>query len=147
VADDATGLAANRMTAGSDPAEYSILPERPIKEALYPAVRKGDEAWFDVIRWVVNATIAAEELGISFANVDTERSSADPAIRRFLGLDASVGNGLGLEPGWTYRIVKTVGNYGEIYDRNIGMGSPLKLERGLNRLWDQGGVMWSPPFE
>ena len=128
-------------------AEYSILPERPIKEALYPAVRKGDEAWFDVIRWVVNATIAAEELGISFANVDTQRSSADPAIRRFLGLDASVGSGLGLEPGWTYRIVKTVGNYGEIYDRNIGMGSPLKLERGLNRLWNQGGVMWSPPFE
>ena len=100
VADDATGLAANRMTAGSDPAEYSILPDRPIKEALSPVVRKGDEAWFDIIRWVVNATIAAEELGISSANVDKERSSADPAVQRFLGLNSPLGNGLGLNPGW-----------------------------------------------
>ena len=147
VADDATGLASNRMTAGSDPTEYSILPDRPRKEALSPVVRKGDEAWFDIIRWVVNATIAAEELGISAANVDAARSSVDPAVRRFLGLDAALGTGLGLDPGWAYRIVKTEGNYGEIYERNIGMGSPLKLERGLNRLWNRGGVLWSPPFE
>ena len=147
VADDAMGLAANRATAGADGADYVILPDRPFKEPLFPVVRKDDDAWSDVVRWVVNAMIAAEELGISSANIEAEKASADPAIRHFLGLQPGLGAGLGLDAGWTVRVIKAVGNYGELYERNIGAGSPLTLERGLNRLWNQGGVMWSPPFD
>jgi general L-amino acid transport system substrate-binding protein len=123
------------------------LPERSTKEPLCPVVRDNDEAWADVVRWVVNALIEAEELGITSANVDASLSSADPAIRRFVGLDPTLGHGLGLDANWAYRVIKATGNYGEIYERDIGMGSPLKLERGFNRLWNQGGLMWSPPFE
>ncbi len=147
VTDDATTLAANRVNAGSDPDDYVILPERAAKEPLFPVVRHGDEAWANVVRWVVNALIEAEELGLTAANVEAARSSSDPAIRRFIGLEPGLGLGLGLDPDWAYRVVKAIGNYGELYERTIGMGSPLKLERGLNRLWSQGGLMWSPPFE
>jgi len=147
VTDDATTLAANRTNAGSDPEEYVILPERSAKEPLCPVVRDNDAAWADVVRWVVNALIAAEELGITSANVDAALSSPDPAIRRFVGLEPNLGHGLGLDPNWAYRVIKATGNYGELYDRDIGMGSPLKLERGFNRLWNQGGLMWAPPFE
>jgi len=147
VTDDATNLAAYRTNAGSDPDEYFILPERLVKEPLCPVVRDGDEAWENVVRWVVYALIEAEELGINSANVDAALSSEDPKIRRFIGLEPNLGLGLGLDPNWAYRVIKATGNYGEIYDRNIGMGSPLKLERGYNRLWNQGGLMWAPPFE
>jgi general L-amino acid transport system substrate-binding protein len=147
VTDDATSLAANRVNAGSDPDDYVILPERTVKEPLFPVVRDGDEAWSKVVRWVVNALIEAEELGLTAGNIDAALKSADPAIRRFVGMEPGLGHGLGLDPNWAYRVVKATGNYGELYERTIGMGSPLKLERGLNRLWNQGGLMWSPPFQ
>jgi general L-amino acid transport system substrate-binding protein len=147
VTDDATTLAANRVNAGADPDDYVILPERTAKEPLCPVVREGDEAWSNVVRWVVNALIEAEELGLTTSNIDAALKSDDPAIKRFLGQEPGLGHGLGLDPNWAYRVVKATGNYGELYERNIGMGSPLKLERGLNRLWNQGGLMWAPPFE
>jgi general L-amino acid transport system substrate-binding protein len=147
IIDDATTLAANRVNAGSDPDDYGILPERIAKEPLCPVVRDGDEPWAKMVRWVVNALIEAEELGLTAANIDAARQSSDPAIRRFVGLEPGLGRGLGLDPAWAYRVVKATGNYGELYERTIGMGSPLKLERGLNRLWNQGGLMWSPPFQ
>ncbi len=147
VIDDATTLAANRVNAGSDPDDFVILPERIAKEPLFPVVRHGDEAWASVVRWVVNALIEAEELGLTEANIDAALNSDDPAVRRFVGLEPGLGHGLGLDAGWAYRVVKATGNYGELYDRTIGMGSPLKLERGPNRLWNQGGLMWSPPFQ
>ncbi len=147
VTDDATTLAANRVNAGSDPDDYIILPERTVKEPLCPVVRDGDEPWANVVRWVLNALIEGEELGLTASNIDAARNSADPAIRRFIGLEPGLGHGLGLDPNWAYRVIKATGNYGELYDRTIGMRSPLKLERGLNRLWNQGGLMWSPPFQ
>jgi general L-amino acid transport system substrate-binding protein len=147
ITDDATTLAANRVNAGSDPNDYVILPERAAKEPLFPVVRHGDEHWANVVRWVVNALVEAEELGLTASNAEAALKSSDPAIRRFVGAEPGLGQGLGLDPGWAYRVVKATGNYGELYERNIGMGSPLKLERGLNRLWDQGGLMWAPPFE
>jgi len=144
--DDATGLSSNRALSVTDPAQYVILRERTTKEPLSPAVRKGDQTWEDIVRWVVYATIAAEELGISSANVDAMLDSPDPAVRRFLGLEPGLGKGLGLDSRWAYRIVKTVGNYGEIFDRNLGAKSSLKLDRGLNKPWTQGGLLWAPPF-
>jgi general L-amino acid transport system substrate-binding protein len=147
VTDDATTLAANRVNAGSDPEDYVILPERTAKEPLFPVVRHGDEAWANVVRWVVNALVEAEELGLTAANVDEAFQSSDPEIRRFVGLEPGLGRGLGLDPHWAYRVIRATGNYGELYDRTIGMKSPLKLDRGLNRLWNQGGLMWSPPFK
>jgi len=147
VIDDATTLAANRVNAGSDPDDFVILPERIAKEPLFPIVRHGDEAWANVVRWVVNALVEGEELGLTEANIDAALTSGDPAIRRFVGLEPGLGHGLGLDPSWAYRVIKATGNYGELYERTIGMGSPLKLERGLNRLWNQGGLMWSPPFQ
>jgi general L-amino acid transport system substrate-binding protein len=147
VTDDATSLAANRVNAGSDPDDYVILPERMVEDPLFPVVKHGDEAWANVVRWVVNALIEAEELGLTQSNVDAALKSPDPAVRRFLGLEPGLGHGLGLDPNWAYRVVKATGNYGELYERTIGMGSPLKLQRGLNRLWNQGGLMWSPPFQ
>jgi general L-amino acid transport system substrate-binding protein len=147
VTDDATSLASNRVNAGSDPDDYVILPERSAKEPLFPVVRDGDEAWANVVRWVVNALIEAEELGLTESNIDTALKSADPTIRRFVGLEPGLGHGLGLDANWAYRVVRATGNYGELYERTIGMGSPLKLERGLNKLWTQGGLMWSPPFQ
>ncbi len=147
VIDDATTLAANRVNAGSDPDDFVILPERIAKEPLFPVVRHGDEAWANVVRWVVNALVEGEELGLTAANIDAALKSDDPAIRRFVGLEPGLGHGLGLDPNWAYRVIKATGNYGELYDRTIGTGSPLKLERGLNRLWNQGGLMWSPPFQ
>jgi general L-amino acid transport system substrate-binding protein len=147
IIDDATTLAANRVNAGSDPDDYVILPERIAKEPLCPVVRDGDERWAKTVRWVVYALIEAEELGLTAANIDAARQSADPAVRRFVGLEPGLGQGLGLDPAWAYRVVKVSGNYGEVYERTIGMGSPLKLERGLNRLWNQGGLMWSPAFQ
>lgn len=144
--DDSTGLASERALNATNPAEFVILDALTTKEPLAPAVRKNDGAWEDVVRWVVFATIAAEELGISSANVDAMLDSPDPAIRRLLGVEAGLGQGLGLDGRWAYRIIKATGNYGEIFERNLGMESALKLRRGLNALWTQGGLLWSPPF-
>jgi general L-amino acid transport system substrate-binding protein len=137
---DITVLAAERSRLAT-PGEHVILPELVSKEMLGPFVRQGDEQWFSVVRWTLDALIAAEELGISVANAEAMRSEAAPDVRRFLGLEADLGAPLGLARGWSYEIVRQVGNYGEIFERNIGLASPLALERGVNNLWTRGGLL------
>jgi general L-amino acid transport system substrate-binding protein len=129
----------------AEPDKALILPEVISKEPLGPAVRQGDDAWFNVVRWTLFALINAEELGVSSENVDALKSSANPEIRRLLGLEGIKGKGLGLADDWAYRIVKQVGNYGEIFERNVGSGSPLGIPRGLNALWREGGLQYAPP--
>jgi general L-amino acid transport system substrate-binding protein len=128
------------------PADHIILPELITKEPLGPAVRQNDPQWFAVVRWTLMALIEAEELGLSTANVDAKRASTEPEIRRFLGLEANLGQALGLPRDWGYQVVKNVGNYGEIFERSLGENSKLKLARGLNNLWTKGGLMYSMPF-
>ena len=140
---DASGLAARRTTM-SNPEDHIILPEIISKEPLGPAVRQGDSQWSDIVRWTLFALINAEELGVNSANVDEMLKSEDPAIRRLLGQEGDLGEQLGLSNQWVYNIVKLVGNYAEIYDRNVGPDTALKLERGLNALWTNGGLMFAP---
>jgi general L-amino acid transport system substrate-binding protein len=128
------------------PADHIILPELITKEPLGPAVRQNDPQWFAVVRWTLMALIEAEELGLSTGNVDARRASTEPDIRRFLGLEANLGQALGLPRDWGYQVVKNVGNYGEIFERSLGDNSKLKLARGLNNLWTKGGLMYSMPF-
>ncbi len=142
---DASGLAAER-TRAKNPSIYTILPESISKEPLGPAVRHGDDQWFDIVSWTVFALISAEEMGITSANIDSFKNSTNPRIRRFLGVTEGNGSALGLAETWAYQIVKKVGNYGEIFARNVGQKTPLKLERGLNALWNRGGLMYAPPM-
>jgi general L-amino acid transport system substrate-binding protein len=142
---DSSALAGTRATKASNPDDFIILPERISKEPLAPAVRQGDDQWFDIVRWTVYALIDAEELGINSGNVDEMLKSADPNVQRLLGVTQGNGKALGLDEKWAYNIIKAVGNYGEIFDRNVGKDSPVKLERGLNNLWNAGGLMYSPP--
>ena len=124
-----------------------ILPEIISKEPLGPVVRHGDNQWGDVVRWSRNVLVIAEEKGVTSKNVDkVKKNSADPEVKRLLGLEGDLEKKLGLSNDWAYRVVKQVGNYGEIYDRNVGKGSPLQLERGLNQLWSKGGILYSPPM-
>ena len=128
------------------PEDAIVLPEVISKEPLGPVVRQGDDAWFNIVKWTLNAMIEAEELGVTQANVDTMKaSSKSPAVRRLLGLEGIAGKGLGLNDDWAYQIIKQVGNYGEIFERNVGADSPLKISRGLNALWSKGGIMYAPP--
>ncbi len=130
-----------------NPDDYIIFPDQISKEPLGPAVRRGDEDWFSIVKWTLNAMVEAEELGISQANVDAlKTSSTDPNIRRFLGAADDTGKFLGLDKDWSYRIVKSVGNYGDSFDRNLGAKSSIKLPRGRMNLWTQGGLMMSPPL-
>jgi general L-amino acid transport system substrate-binding protein len=124
-----------------------ILPEIISKEPLAPAVRHGDAEWRDVVDYTVLAMIAAEELGISSKNVDEMLKSKDPKIQRFLGVSPGNGKALGLDEKWAYNVVKLVGNYGEVFERNVGVNTPLGLERGLNAQWTDGGLMYAPPFK
>ena len=142
---DASQLAAVRSVA-PNPEDYIILPEIISKEPLAPAVRHGDDQWYDIVNWTVMALIEAEELGITSKNVDDMLKSTDPQIQRFLGVSPGMGKALGLDEKWAYNIIKQVGNYGEIFDRNVGPKTPLKLERGLNDLWTRGGLMYAIPF-
>jgi general L-amino acid transport system substrate-binding protein len=142
---DASGLAATRSTF-TDPENHVILPEIISKEPLGPATRHGDDQWSDIVTWVLNATVTAEEKGVTSANIDSMKSSKDPEILRLLGVEGSQGEELGLSKDWAYRIIKSVGNYGEIFERNIGVNTPIGLERGLNALWTNGGLQYSPPF-
>jgi general L-amino acid transport system substrate-binding protein len=142
---DASGLASTRSTF-TDPENHMVLPEIISKEPLGPATRQGDDQWSDIITWVLNATITAEEKGVTSANVDAMKKSKDPEILRLLGVEGSQGKELGLSTDWAYNIIKTVGNYGEIFERNIGVNTPIGLERGLNALWTNGGLQYSPPF-
>jgi len=130
----------------SDPDQHKILPEVISKEPLSPAVREGDGNWSDLVRWTLFTLINAEEMGVGSANVDRVREQASkPEVRRLLDADGDSGKALGVEPGWGYRIIKQLGNYGEVFDRNLGKQSPLKIKRGLNALWNDGGLMYAPP--
>jgi len=143
---DASQLAGTRAIA-PNPADYIILPEIISREPLAPAVRHGDDQWYDVVNFSVMALMEAEFLGISSKNVDAMLKSKDPQIQRFLGVSPGNGKALGLDEKWAYNIVKQVGNYAEVFERNVGANTPLRLERGLNALWTQGGLMYTPPFK
>ena len=142
---DASGLSSTR-SALPDPDAHMVLPEIISKEPLGPATRHGDDQWSDIITWALNATVTAEELGVNSSNVDKMKNSNNPEIRRMLGSDGSQGAELGLSNDWAYQIIKQVGNYGEIFENNIGVNTPLGIERGLNALWTKGGLQYSPPF-
>ncbi|MEW5908968.1 MAG: amino acid ABC transporter substrate-binding protein [Thermodesulfobacteriota bacterium] len=142
---DASQLAAHRSVA-PNPDNYVLLPEIISKEPLAPVVRHGDDQWFDIVNWTVMALIQAEEFGITSKNVDEMLSSKDPEIQRFLGVTPGNGKALGLDEKWAYNIIKQVGNYGEIFERNVGKNTPLKLDRGLNDLWTHGGLMYAAPL-
>jgi len=143
---DASQLAGTRAVA-PNPKGYVILPEIISKEPLAPAVRHGDDQFRDIVDFSVLAMINAEELGINSKNVDEMLKSKNPAIQRFLGVIPGNGKALGLDEKWAYNIIKQVGNYGEVFDRNVGPDTTLGLERGLNALWTNGGLMYSPPFK
>jgi general L-amino acid transport system substrate-binding protein len=142
---DASQLAAIRSVA-TNPGDYIILPEIISKEPLAPAVRHGDDQWYDIVNWTVMALIEAEEMGITSKNVDEMLKSTDPQVQRFLGVSPGFGKALGLDEKWAYNIIKQVGNYAEIFDRSVGPKTPLGLERGLNDLWTRGGLMYAIPF-
>jgi len=142
---DASQLYAQKLKL-SKPDEHMILPEIISKEPLGPLVRKGDDQWFDVVKWTLFALVNAEDLGIAKANVDEMLKSQSPEVRRVLGVEGAAGESLGLTKDWVVRIVKAVGNYGEMFERNVGADSPLKIERGLNRLWSRGGIQYAPPI-
>ena len=143
---DASGLYATRVANAPTPDDYIILPEIISKEPLGPVVRHGDNQFADIVRWAFFAMIEAEEYGITSKNVDEMLKSDNPAIKRILGVTPGMGKALGVDEKWVYSIVKQVGNYGEIFDRNVGMGSPLKIPRGQNALWTQGGLQYAPPI-
>jgi general L-amino acid transport system substrate-binding protein len=146
VTTDASGLYAMR-TKMKNPDRHLILPEIISKEPLAPAVRHGDDRWFDIVKWVRNALITAEEKGVDSKNIDgAKKNSADPETRRLLSVEGDMCKNLGLNTGCFYRAIRQVGNYGEIFERNVGKNTPLKIKRGLNALWNKGGLMYAPPF-
>ncbi len=143
---DASGLASTRAALPS-PTDFIILPEIISKEPLGPAVRHGDNAWGDVVRWTYFALVDAEEKGITKANIDeVAASTTDPEIKRLLGLEGDLGKMVGLDNEWAKRAIAANGNYGEIFETNIGASTPIGLARGLNALWTQGGLQYAPPF-
>lgn len=142
---DSSGLYAERPKL-ANPDDSVILPEIISKEPLGPVVRQGDDQWFNLVKWVNFAMINAEELGVTSKNVDEKTKSERPEIKRLLGLEGNFGEALGLTGDWAYRIVKHVGNYGEVFDRNLGEGSSLKIKRGINALWTKGGLHYAPPI-
>ena len=143
---DVSSLASIRDKEVKTPGDYAILPELISKEPLGPVVRRGDDEWFAVVKWVVYALIEAEELGVNQDNAGRLKASPDPAIQRLLGSADDSGRLLGLDREWAYRAIRAVGNYGEIYERNLGSNSSLKLPRGSNQLWTKGGLMYAPPI-
>jgi general L-amino acid transport system substrate-binding protein len=145
ITQDGAGLATTR-TMLRDPSNYVILPDRISKEPIAAVVRSGDDQWLEVVSWVFHAPVQAEEYGIGQQNAAQFLASPDPAIRRFLGVEPGAVDGLGLDPKWVYNVIAKVGNYGDIFDRNLGSRTPLDMERGLNRLWTDGGLLYSPPF-
>ena len=143
---DASGLASVRNKEAKDPKEHVILPQLISKEPLGPAVRRGDDEWFAIAKWVVFGLIEAEEYGITQANVDKlAADSTDPVIGRILGKTEDTGKLLGLDKDWMARAIKTTGNYGEMFERNVGPKSALALPRGVNNLWNKGGILYAPP--
>ena len=142
---DVSQLFAERLKL-SNPADHNVLPEVISKEPLGPMVRHGDDQWFDLVKWVLFAMIDAEELGVTQKNVDDMAKSDKPEFKRVFGADGNLGEQLGLTKDWVSRIVKAVGNYGEMFDRNVGGGSQLGIARGLNQLWNKGGIQYAPPI-
>jgi general L-amino acid transport system substrate-binding protein len=145
ISQDGAGLATTR-TMLRNPNDYVVLPDRISKEPIAPVVRFGDDQWLEVVNWVFRAPVEAEELGIASKNVANLAQSADPSVRRFLGFEAGISDGFGLGAQWPYHVISTIGNYGEIFERNLGPKTPLGMDRGMNKLWNDGGLMYSPPF-
>ena len=144
---DASGLASIRNKEAKNPAEHVILPELISKEPLAPSVRRGDDEWFAITKWVIYGLMEAEEYGITQANVDKMMNeSQDPVVMRITGKSEDTGKLLGLDKDWMVRAIKAVGNYGEIFDRNVGPKTPLNLPRGTNNLWNKGGIQYAPPI-
>ncbi len=144
---DASSLAAIRSKEAKNPADHAILPDLISKEPLGPMVRRGDDEWFAIVKWLVFGLVEAEEAGITQANADAQAAgSTDPVVQRLLGRTEDLGRQLGLDRDWLLRAVKATGNYGEIFERNVGAKTPLNLPRGMNRLWNQGGLMYAPPL-
>jgi general L-amino acid transport system substrate-binding protein len=142
---DVSQLYAMRLKL-SQPNDQVVLPEVISKEPLGPVVRQGDDQWFDVVKWVLYAMINAEELGIGQKTIDEALKSTNPEVRRFVGTEGNFGEQLGLSKDWAARIIRHVGNYGESFDRNVGSGSRLNIDRGLNKLWSKGGIQYAPPI-
>jgi general L-amino acid transport system substrate-binding protein len=142
---DASALA-GALTVARDPAAYQVLEETISKEPLGPFTRNGDEQWSNIILWVHYALIEAEELGVTSANAEEQARGQNPTVQRLLGSSGEFGARLGLDNRWSFNAIKAVGNYGEVFERNVGQASPLKLRRGLNGLWTQGGLMYAIPF-
>jgi len=144
---DASGLASTRNKVAKNPADHVILPELISKEPLGPMVRRGDDEWFSIVKWVIYGLIESEEYGITKANVDSlKASSTDPVVKRILGTSEDSGKLLGLDKEWMARAIKATGNYGEIFERNVGPTSPLGLPRGVNNQWNKGGLMYAMPI-
>jgi general L-amino acid transport system substrate-binding protein len=142
---DMSQLYGERTKLGN-PEDHVIMPEVISKEPLGPTVRQGDDQWFNLVKWTHYAMVTAEELGVTQANVDEKLKAANPEIKRLLGTEGNFGAGLGLTQDWAYRIVKLVGNYGEVFERNVGANSKLKIQRGLNALWNAKGLQYAPPI-
>lgn len=142
---DVSGIYAERSKL-ANPADHVILPETISKEPLGPLVRSGDDNWEDIVRWTLFAQLNAEELGVTQRNLDEMLKSPSPEIRRLLGLEGSFGRDLGLTDDWAVRIIHAIGNYGEMFERNIGVNTPLGIERGVNNLWTKGGIQYAPPI-
>ncbi len=140
---DVSGLVSTRASRAQNPADHIILPEVISKEPLGPVVRHGDDRWFDIVKWTLFATIEAEEMGLTSKNIDQQAGSKDPSVQRFVGATGDVGKMLGLDNRWALNIVKQVGNYGESFEANL---KPLGFERGLNQLWNKGGILYAPPI-
>jgi general L-amino acid transport system substrate-binding protein len=140
---DHSGLIATRASRAPNPKEHIILPEIISKEPLGPAVRHGDDRWFDIVKWTMFAALEAEEMGITSKNIDQASANKDPAVQRFIGATGDVGKMLGIDNKWAFNVIKQVGNYAESYDANL---TPLGFDRGLNRLWNKGGIMYAPPI-
>lgn len=141
---DASGLYAQRLKLAK-PGDHMVLPEIISKEPLGPVVRQGDDQWFNLVKWTLFAMINAEELGVTSANIDDMKKSTNPAIKRLVGVEGNFGQNLGVSNEWAYNIVKQVGNYGEIFDANVGPKTPLGISRGVNALWSKGGLQYAPP--
>src|ERR1700727_2103721 len=142
---DVSGLYRDRLKLGK-PAHHAVLPEVISKEPLGPMVRHGDDQWFDLVKWTLFAMVDAEELGITQKNADEMAKSDKPEFKRVFGSDGNFGESLGVTKDWVSRIIKAVGNYGESFDRNVGAGSKLGIARGLNQLWNKGGIQYAPPI-
>ena len=140
---DVSGLIAGRASRAADAGAHVILPEVISKEPLGPAVRHGDDLWLDLVKWSLFAMIDAEDLGLTSKNIDEQMKSSNPVVQRFAGASGDLGKSLGVEKRWAYNIIKQIGNYGESFERNL---TPIGVERGLNKSWNRGGLMYAPPL-